>query len=133
MNADGSQRRALIKDVGGGDDAAPSWSPDGRRIAFGAWHSVGSYGGGGWGISVMNADGSGVRRLTNRYPETDHYYETDPDWSPDGRKIAFTTEFDCACESEAGPYGSGDQVAVVNADGSGHHYLTSNGQSLEPS
>ena len=43
-------------------DADPSWSPDGRKIAF-VSHRDGSY-----GIYVMNADGSGQRRLAQRSP-----------------------------------------------------------------
>jgi Tol biopolymer transport system component len=48
----------------------PSWSPDGRRLAF-------SY-----NLVVANADGSGYEEL-RRYPSWD------PTWSPDGRHIAF--------------------------------------------
>ena len=60
-------------------DSSPSWSPDGKRIAF-----VSSR----WGdphIFVMNADGSKVRRITDRGT-----YNQTPDWSPRGDLIAFT-------------------------------------------
>lgn len=40
-------------------------------------------------IVVMNADGSGQTNLTNS-PETD----SSPTWSPDGTRIAFTTDLD---------------------------------------
>ena len=57
---------------------SPVWSPDGRRIAFVSRRD-------GQGRSyVMNADGSGQRRLTR-----DARYLATPAWSPDGRKIAF--------------------------------------------
>ena len=42
--------------------ADPAWSPDGRKIAF-VSNRDGSY-----GVYVMNADGSGPRRLAQRSP-----------------------------------------------------------------
>jgi Tol biopolymer transport system component len=62
-------------------------------------------------IYVMNADGSGLTRLTN-----DPGADTEPVWSPDGSKIAFTTDRD------------GDrEIYVMNADGSGQINLTNSG------
>ena len=65
----------------------PVWSPDGRRIAF--TRPRGRTGPGPrcdspTDIYVMNADGSGTRRLTHNAG-----YNAEPAWSPDGRKIAF--------------------------------------------
>lgn len=81
--------RIVVRDVDGGHclaltdgktkDGAPSWSPDGRRIAFVRYGSGFSS-----GIVVMNADGSGVKRLTGGGRD---YL---PRWSPDGRQIVFT-------------------------------------------
>jgi TolB protein len=58
----------------------PVWSPDGTKITFS------SEGSGFSRISVMNADGSGLRHLRPnpiRNPAT-------PTWLPDGTKLAFT-------------------------------------------
>ena len=59
-------------------------------------------------IFVVNADGSGLSRLT-----TTTSYQTQPSWSPDGSKIVFTS------------YRDGDaNIYVMNADGSGQTQLT---------
>ncbi|HXI33128.1 MAG TPA: PKD domain-containing protein [Gemmatimonadales bacterium] len=59
-------------------------------------------------IYVMNADGSGVTRLTDD-PASDFY----PTWSPDGSRIAFTSTRD-----------GHNNIYVMNADGSGVTQLT---------
>jgi Tol biopolymer transport system component len=109
MNADGSDQRRLL-DFPSAD--RHEWSPDGSRLAF-----VGSDGkddGDGCHedheLYVMNADGSGLLRLTD-----DEYYEQDPSWSPDGSQIAFSAsnQSDYAWE-----------VFVVNADGTDLRRLT---------
>ena len=105
MNADGSQKRNITRDRAKDDD--PVWSPDGRRIAFlrgrpkskqGARARVIRYHL--YGLYVVNADGSGLRRLT-RNPNHGDYQLV---WSPDGRTIYF------------GRY-------LVSADGSGARRL----------
>ena len=63
---------------------------------------------GNWDIYVMNADGSGVTRLTE-HPLGDW----DPAWSPGGQQIAFSSSRD----------GDSD-IYVMNADGSGVTRLT---------
>ena len=53
MGSDGSNPRRLTTDGGG----SPSWSPDGRYIAFKD----------GGDIYVMGSDGSNPRRLTDNW------------------------------------------------------------------
>ena len=61
-------------------------------------------------IYAMNADGSGLARLTNN-SASDRY----PSWSPDGRRIAFYSRRD-----------GNDEIYAMNADGSGLARLTNN-------
>jgi Tol biopolymer transport system component len=84
-------------------DGAPSWSPDGRRLAFATEGTDGQS-----DIYVMNADGTGRRQLT-RSPGDD----TAPAFSPDGRTIAFETNRD-------GNY----DIYVMDADGANPRRLT---------
>ena len=73
MNADGTGRTLLNPDA----DSGPAWSPDGSKIAFLCWHDEH------YEICVMDADGSGVLRLTSN-PSSD----IDPAWLPGGRFLA---------------------------------------------
>ena len=68
-------------------DRFPSWSPDGQQIAFGSIRD------GNWNMYVMNADGSGVTRLTDS-KEGRHSVYARPSWSPDGRYISFQSNKD---------------------------------------
>ena len=66
-----------------GDYRRPTWSPDGRQIAFGYARDPKQKR---YGIYVVNADGSGKRELS-RDARHDFW---DPAWSPDGRTLAFS-------------------------------------------
>src|SRR5206468_8952791 len=100
MNADGSGVTRLTTSPG--EDADPAWSPGGKKLAFTSDR------GGNEDVYVMNADGTGVRQLT-----TSPGADSDPAWSPDGRRIAFTSDRD------------GDQeIYVMNADGAGERDVT---------
>jgi TolB protein len=66
----------------------PSWSPDGKLIAFASIYDVCTDQGGGGDIWVMNADGSGERNLIG-----DSYtIDKQPTFSPDGKLIAFSSD-----------------------------------------
>ena len=91
-----------VKQIKDGDceDRAPSWSPDGKRIAFSrarngiADFSVSD-------IWVANADGGNARRITENVGRA-----TSPTWSPDGATIA------CYGTDEQKP-GLGDSMVRV--------------------
>lgn len=86
MNADGTEQLQLT-DVAG-HDRRPAWSPDGDRIAFDTErHGDLTEESPDTEIYVMNADGSGQHRLTQGGGK-----DRRPVWSPDGQRIAFTTE-----------------------------------------
>jgi Tol biopolymer transport system component len=108
MNPDGSGQTNITNK--GGFDREPDWSPDGSKIAFA-----------GFGVEVINADGSGRTRLMT----SSAGQPRQPAWSPDGYEIAFTRAED--------RFGS-DEVLVMNADGSEVRRLTTSpGFDGEPS
>jgi Tol biopolymer transport system component len=98
-DADGSNQTNLSNDPG--YDLEPTWSPDGRRIAFFSTRGPS-------GIWVMDADGSSKTNLTHD-PGGDRY----PAWSPDGSRIAFTSFRD-----------GNSEVYVMDADGSNQTNLS---------
>lgn len=98
MDINGENVRLLTKGIA--KEGWPSWSPDGKQIAF----RSGRVGG---GIYVMDANGRNVRRLT--------VFQDDqaPTWSPDGRRIAFISLRDPV-----------PKVYVMDADGRNQRRLT---------
>jgi Tol biopolymer transport system component len=87
----------------------PFWSPDGTRIAFAA-----DYDGAG-NIYVVNADGSGLTRLTDDADLAGDWLS----WSPDGTRIVYVSGRDSGCS-----YFSCNRLYVMNADGSDKRGLT---------
>lgn len=61
----------------------PVWSPDGSRIAF----SAGSPDYNDYDVFVVNADGTGLKNVTN-----DPARDEDPSWAPDGSRLAFHSD-----------------------------------------
>ena len=107
MNADGSERRMLARNLG-----HVAWSPDGRKILLTRGGAQGDRNGVGatkpYAV-VANADGSGLRTLTRIAGVNGARVS----WSPDGRKIVFVSDRDGNLE-----------IYVMNADGSGQRNLT---------
>ena len=67
------------------DEFSPSWSPDGRRIAY----RVNARRADTSDIWVMRADGAGRRNVTRNGGLNEY-----PTWSPDGRSLAFNSHRD---------------------------------------
>ena len=61
-------------------DRDPSWSPNGKRIAFSSTRNRQT------DIYVMDADGGNQQNITN-HPDKDWH----PSWSPDSERIAFVS------------------------------------------
>ena len=92
-------------------EGSPSWSPDRRKIVYVSAKS------GDADIYVMNADGTGQRRLAgSRKGPQDQY----PAWSPDGKLIAFASN-----------RGGEEDIFVMRADGAGLRQLTKNAVWIE--
>ncbi len=79
VDVDGTNRRNLTNHRS--RDSGPSWSPDGRQIAFSSDRAAGQ------GIYIMEANGRLQRLLTD--------FGAGPlAWSPDGRRLAFVAYVD---------------------------------------
>jgi Tol biopolymer transport system component len=100
MRTDGTGLRR-ITDAGDVDlDEGPQVSPDGKRVVF-----TREADGGEPHMMLMNVDGSGLRALL---PDV---VAANPDWSPDGRRIAFQEQVFTDTTGVV-------NVGVVDADGS---------------
>ncbi|MBA3953491.1 MAG: PD40 domain-containing protein [Rubrobacter sp.] len=123
VNADGQGLSPLTPQPGTDED--PAVSPDGTKIAFASDRDFASFfdfeaprGQKGFDIYVMNADGTDQRRLTAPLPTKDPQnasFNRGPTWSPDGEKIAFSSN-----RTPTANGGENYDIYVMNAaDGSG--------------
>ncbi len=98
----------------GTDNTSPSYSPDGHQIAFISGKS------GSPQVYIMDADGSNVQLLTPYSPGV-RSYRASPDWSPDGRAIAY--------EQQDGNF----QIWMIDIRERAPKQLTSEGENEDPS
>jgi Tol biopolymer transport system component len=105
IGLDGTGERQLTT---GFLDQFPTWSPDGKRIAFTRKNT------GSGDIYSIAVDGTGLKQLTST-PNI----EDEAEWSPNGQKIAFSRN-ECDLGSNAG----GPCVWTMNASGGGETLLT---------
>ncbi|MEO8193671.1 MAG: hypothetical protein ABI681_07455 [Gemmatimonadales bacterium] len=98
----------------GSDNGSPTFSPDGRQIAFFSSRSKFPQ------IYTMDVDGTNVQLLTPFTPGV-RSYRAAPDWSPDGRAVAY--------EQQMGDF----QVWMINVRDKEPRQLTSEGENEGPS
>lgn len=83
-NGDGSNVKRIT--FAGVFNSSPSWSPDGKKIAFSGQSDDH------FDVFVMNADGTGMIRLTSaKKPNGGWASNEDPSFSPDGRFVMYTS------------------------------------------
>jgi TolB protein len=91
MNADGSDKRQIT--TGSGTSFAPSWHPDGHRVVYCSNSQAPPDNRGNFDLFLVNVDdpAAATVRLTD-YPGFDGF----PVFSPDGKKLAFSSNRDGA-------------------------------------
>ncbi len=111
--AGGEARRVTVGR--GSDNTSPTVSPDGRRVAFTSGRT------GHPDLYVADLDGTNTDALTDIGLDDDSY-RSGPDWSSDGRSIAFATRL-----------GGQFQIAVLSLRDRAVKVLTSDGKNEDPS
>jgi Tol biopolymer transport system component len=80
VKADGTGLRQLT--TGSSFDSNPSFSPDGKQIAFDRDPGAGKS-----HVFVINVDGTGLRQLTNG-----NFNDSEPVYTPNGKRIVFVSD-----------------------------------------
>ena len=112
MRPDGTRQRRITRARGleQNPQQNPTWSPDGKWIAFtGARGQM--FCGERCELYVMRPNGTGLRRLTH-----DRSEDTNPAWSPDGKQIVFVSHRPRVTSKSA--------IWAIKANGTGLRRLT---------
>jgi Tol biopolymer transport system component len=112
ITPNGSGLHPLTDPPTGAEDASPTWSPDGTRLAFVRSTPEGSQ------IFTIGADGTGVTQLTSAPGFKSH-----PAWSPDGRTIVF---------AQSPNEGGASQIYAVDVGGGTPTQLKGTGTCTNP-
>jgi Tol biopolymer transport system component len=128
MNVDGSDVRQLTRTPG--YDGGPWWSPDGKQIVYRAWHPTDTAELRAYRellgqhmirpnrmeLFVMNADGSNQRQIT-----TLGGANFGPSWTPDGKRIIFSS-------NHKNPRSRNFDLYIIGVDGAGLKQVTTHGE-----
>jgi TolB protein len=134
MHSDGSEQTRLTR------GSSATWSPDGKSIAFHASASYYASGGAVTGLPIRTDPGSatsdsdifvarvgalldGTAQPTDITNSPD-MIDDDPDWSPDGTKIVFTSH----PNTDDPTFSNQAEIYVINPDGTGLRRLTFNNE-----
>lgn len=110
VNPDGAGSAVQRLTMDAEQEDYPSWSPDGKRIAY--QRSLN-----GTAIYVVGTDGTAARRLS---PTPG--FDVTPSWSPDGGQIVYTRLYGPTLPNQP----PRTDIRIMNADGSGDHAVLTN-------
>ncbi len=115
VSVDGNSAPRRLSAGQGTENTNPTLSPDARRIVF----MTGRLGHP--ELYIMDSDGTRASQLTE-YDLSDKNFRADPDWSPDGRLIAYQERLRDRF-----------QIRTIPASGGTPKLLTSDGENEQPS
>jgi len=119
MNPYGSHIRQITHPPMGWRDDVPAWSPDGKRITFERFKSDTSTS----RVMVANPDTGRTHAVVPCTVER-CVYASDPEFSPDGRSIAYARSFGPPKPHDPPEWKLHSAIFIVELDGSDPHQVT---------